>query len=186
MPAIWLQAADAGGGHPARVAAQIERIRGCHAVRSARCQWNRRDYRSRSWRQYRGVWTAASSQHSPVGDAVETAREVARQRWDFRRDARGGVALSSLWSEGSSRRAALQESRAWAMNGDRIIRYSLAERIMHWIAALSYVYLLITGLAFYSPRLYWLTSLTGGGPTARAWHPLAGLLFLFSLVWMYR
>ena len=72
------------------------------------------------------------------------------------------------------------------MNGDRVIRYSLPERVMHWVAALSYVYLLITGLAFYSPRLYWLTGLTGGGPTARAWHPLAGLLFFFSIVWMYR
>ena len=72
------------------------------------------------------------------------------------------------------------------MTADRMIRYSLSERIMHWVAALSYVYLLITGLAFYSPRLYWLNSLTGGGPTARAWHPLAGLLFFFSIVWMYR
>jgi len=30
-----------------------------------------------------------------------------------------------------------------------ILRYSLNERIMHWIAGLSYVYQLLTGLAFY-------------------------------------
>ena len=33
---------------------------------------------------------------------------------------------------------------------DRILRYTLGERVTHWIAGLSYIYLLITGLAFWS------------------------------------
>ncbi|HZZ16251.1 MAG TPA: hypothetical protein VFE08_09855, partial [Candidatus Sulfotelmatobacter sp.] len=47
----------------------------------------------------------------------------------------------------------------------RILRYTLTERVHHWAGALFYVYCLITGLAFWSPYLYWLSALVGGGPT---------------------
>lgn len=67
-----------------------------------------------------------------------------------------------------------------------IRRYSLEERLVHWLAGLAYVYLLLTGLAFYSPRLFWLTALTGGGQSARAWHPWAGVVFALATVWMRR
>lgn len=70
--------------------------------------------------------------------------------------------------------------------GDRVVRYALAERVNHWIAALSYIYCLITGLGFWSPYLFWLTAFTGGGPTARFWHPWIGLVFTASLFWMHR
>ncbi len=72
------------------------------------------------------------------------------------------------------------------LSGGRILRYTLEERIVHWIAGLSYVYLLLTGLAFFTPLLYWLATLVGGGPTARAWHPWAGLIFTVAVVWMYK
>lgn len=68
----------------------------------------------------------------------------------------------------------------------RIVRYTFAERVVHWIAGITYVYLLLTGLAFYSPHFYWLAVVLGGGPTARAWHPLVGLLFTLAVIWMYR
>jgi formate dehydrogenase subunit gamma len=67
-----------------------------------------------------------------------------------------------------------------------ILRYSLHERINHWLAAFTYIYCLITGLAFWSPYMYWLASLVGGGPTARFWHPWFGVGFALSLVWMYK
>ncbi len=67
----------------------------------------------------------------------------------------------------------------------RIVRYTFAERVNHWIAGLSYLYVLITGLAFWSPYLYWLAVLVGGGPTARFWHPWVGLLFAASVIWMF-
>src|ERR1039457_2059055 len=35
-------------------------------------------------------------------------------------------------------------------------------------------------------RLYWLATILGGGPTARVWHPWAGLLFTAMCAWMYR
>jgi formate dehydrogenase subunit gamma len=67
--------------------------------------------------------------------------------------------------------------------GDRavITRYSFAERANHWVGALAYCYCLITGLAFWTPYLFWLTAIVGGGPTARFCHPWIGLLFTASL-----
>ena len=59
----------------------------------------------------------------------------------------------------------------------RIVRYTLDERIHHWLAGLSYLYCMVTGLAFWSPYLYWLAALVGGGAVARFWHPWAGVLF---------
>jgi formate dehydrogenase subunit gamma len=71
-------------------------------------------------------------------------------------------------------------------NEDLVPRYSLGERINHWVGALSYIYLLITGLAFWSPYLFWLALVVGGGPTARFWHPWFGLLFTVSLFWTFK
>jgi formate dehydrogenase subunit gamma len=68
----------------------------------------------------------------------------------------------------------------------RIVRYTLDERIHHWLAGVSYVYCLISGLAFWSPYLFWLAALVGGGATARFWHPWSGLIFAISVLWMYK
>jgi formate dehydrogenase subunit gamma len=67
----------------------------------------------------------------------------------------------------------------------RICRYTLAERVHHWAGSLFYIYCLITGLAFWSPYMFWLAVLVGGGPTARFWHPWFGLAFTVSMLWMY-
>ena len=66
-----------------------------------------------------------------------------------------------------------------------ITRYTFLERANHWVGSLSYIYLLMTGLAFWSPYLYWLAAVVGGGPTARFWHPWAGLFFTASLFWTF-
>ena len=55
-----------------------------------------------------------------------------------------------------------------------IVRYTLVERVHHWAGSIFYIYCLITGLAFWSPYMYWLSALVGGGPTARFWHPWFG------------
>jgi formate dehydrogenase subunit gamma len=69
---------------------------------------------------------------------------------------------------------------------DSILRYSLVERVMHWIAALTYCYVLLTGLAFYSPHLYWIATILGGAPTSRFWHPWIAVVFVAVMVWMLR
>ena len=66
-----------------------------------------------------------------------------------------------------------------------IVRYSYSERICHWLSGLSYLYCLTSGLALFSPYLYWLAALLGGGPAARFWHPWAGLLFIVATIWMH-
>ncbi len=68
---------------------------------------------------------------------------------------------------------------------ERILRYTFVERVIHWIAGLTYVYVLGTGLALWSPYLFWIAVLAGGGPTARFWHPWAGLLWFATVIWMY-
>ena len=67
----------------------------------------------------------------------------------------------------------------------RILRYTFRERIVHWIAGVSYVYLLLTGLAFWSPWLFWLAIALGGGTVSRELHPWVGLIFVFATALMY-
>lgn len=66
----------------------------------------------------------------------------------------------------------------------RILRYSLHERATHWVAAISYIYLLLTGLAFWSPWLFWIAILLGGGEVSRMLHPWAGLIFIAAILVM--
>jgi formate dehydrogenase subunit gamma len=68
----------------------------------------------------------------------------------------------------------------------RIKRYSMAERVVHWTSALTYMYALGTGLAFYSPHLYWIAAILGGAPTSRFWHPIISLVFIATLALMLR
>jgi formate dehydrogenase subunit gamma len=66
-----------------------------------------------------------------------------------------------------------------------ILRYTLRERLVHWAAGAAYVYLLLTGLAFYTPKLYWLAEMLGGGAVSRQWHPWAGVAFAAAALQMY-
>ena len=78
-------------------------------------------------------------------------------------------------------------SRSSAAHNDEMVpRYTFAERANHWIGALTYTYLLMTGLAFWSPYLYWLAAVVGGGPVARSWHPWVGLIFAASVFWTFK
>jgi formate dehydrogenase subunit gamma len=66
-----------------------------------------------------------------------------------------------------------------------IQRYGLTERLVHLGAAVSYVYLLVTGLAFWTPAFYWAAVVLGGGYLSRLLHPWAGLVFAAIVTWMY-
>jgi formate dehydrogenase subunit gamma len=69
----------------------------------------------------------------------------------------------------------------------RVLRYSFRERLVHWLAGVSYVYLLLTGLAFWSPWLFWIAVVLGGGngTVARELHPWLGVVFLVAVFLMY-
>lgn len=68
---------------------------------------------------------------------------------------------------------------------NQITRYSLQERAVHAVSAVSYVYLLLTGLAFWTPALYWLAIVLGGGYLSRLLHPWVGLVFTAAVAVMY-
>ncbi len=65
-----------------------------------------------------------------------------------------------------------------------IERYTFTERIMHWFTGVTYLYCLATGLAFYSPHLFWLAYMLGGAPTSRFWHPIVAIGFVIGTFWM--
>ena len=55
---------------------------------------------------------------------------------------------------------------------------------MHAVAAIIFLYVLLTGLAFWTPALYWMATVLGGGFVARMLHPWAGILFFAVVAWM--
>jgi formate dehydrogenase subunit gamma len=72
-----------------------------------------------------------------------------------------------------------------ASNDQTIVRYVFRERLIHTVTAVTYVYLLLTGLAFWSPRFYWLATIMGGGLLSRWFHPWIGLVFAVTVFRMY-
>jgi len=64
-------------------------------------------------------------------------------------------------------------------------RFTYLERLVHWTVGIAFVLLLLGGLAFSYPKLFWLTALFGGGPSARSLHPWIGLLFSLGMVLMF-
>jgi formate dehydrogenase subunit gamma len=63
-----------------------------------------------------------------------------------------------------------------------IVRYTFLERVLHWWTALTFVYLLLSGLALAYPRMTWLYDVLGGGQTVRFLHPWAGVGFVLGLL----
>jgi formate dehydrogenase subunit gamma len=66
-----------------------------------------------------------------------------------------------------------------------IVRYTFRERLCHWLNAIAYSYDVLTGLALFTPHLFWLAAVFGGGPTIRFWHPWIGLVFMVTIFWMH-
>ena len=67
----------------------------------------------------------------------------------------------------------------------RVLRYSFHERAIHWLAGFSYIYLILTGLAFWSPWLFWMAIALGGTTVSRELHPWVGLIFVLATFLMY-
>ena len=65
-----------------------------------------------------------------------------------------------------------------------VVRYSLLDRVIHWVVGVTFVYLLLSGLALAYPRLAWIMTWLGGGQTVRALHPVVGVVFSLGLLLM--
>ena len=114
---------------------------------------------------------------------------MARQSGDARRAGRGRGALRALRPQARTAESAVRPHGSERRSDRRRPRRSFAttfrERLVHAAAALSYVYLLLTGLAFWTPALYWLAIVLGGGYLSRLLHPWVGLVFTAAVVVMY-
>ncbi|HVY43737.1 MAG TPA: formate dehydrogenase subunit gamma [Hyphomicrobiaceae bacterium] len=67
----------------------------------------------------------------------------------------------------------------------RVPRYSGSARINHWIVAISFVLLLLSGLSLFHPSLYWLSGLFGGGATVRWLHPWIGVVLVIAFIGLF-
>ena len=84
-------------------------------------------------------------------------------------------------------------SLRYSSSGDKIAstqpvtvsRYRGITRANHWLTALCMIILILTGLAFFHPSLYGLTSLFGGGQVARWLHPVAGIVMFISFMLLF-
>jgi formate dehydrogenase subunit gamma len=61
-----------------------------------------------------------------------------------------------------------------------ITRYTTLNRINHWITAICFVLLVLSGLAMFHPMLFFLSGLFGGGQWMRAAHPWIGIVLFIS------
>ena len=61
---------------------------------------------------------------------------------------------------------------------DRIERYTGSQRTAHWVTAISFLVLTLSGLALFHPAMSWLANLLGGGQWNRILHPFIGVLWL--------
>jgi formate dehydrogenase subunit gamma len=67
-----------------------------------------------------------------------------------------------------------------AMKSGDVPRYNANERVTHWVVAITFLLLAASGLAFFHPAFWFLTSLLGGGVWARILHPFIGVvMFVF-------
>ncbi|MGI4764509.1 MAG: formate dehydrogenase subunit gamma [Janthinobacterium lividum] len=61
-----------------------------------------------------------------------------------------------------------------------VSRYGPLARLNHWVVAFSLIALALSGLALYTPYLYFLTNIFGGGQTTRWLHPWIGVVLFVS------
>jgi formate dehydrogenase subunit gamma len=67
----------------------------------------------------------------------------------------------------------------------RVPRYSGSARVNHWIVAISFVLLLLSGLSLFHPSLYPLSQLFGGGETVRWLHPVLGIVLTIGFLGLF-
>jgi len=67
----------------------------------------------------------------------------------------------------------------------RVPRYSGMARINHWIVAITFTLLALSGFALFHPSLFGLTALFGGGQNARWIHPWLGIVLVISFFGLF-
>jgi formate dehydrogenase subunit gamma len=63
-----------------------------------------------------------------------------------------------------------------------IHRYATSDRVNHWIVAMCFILLSLSGLAFFHPSYFFLSSVLGGPVWARILHPFLGIVLFLTFV----
>ena len=63
-----------------------------------------------------------------------------------------------------------------------IQRYATSDRVNHWIVAMCFVLLSLSGLAFFHPAFFFLSNVLGGPVWARILHPFLGIVLFVSFI----
>jgi formate dehydrogenase subunit gamma len=77
-----------------------------------------------------------------------------------------------------NRHGALQDAKGNSL----IVRYTPNERTNHWITAITFVLLVLSGLAMFHPAMSWLYAIFGGGQWTRILHPFVGCVMYASFL----
>jgi formate dehydrogenase subunit gamma len=67
----------------------------------------------------------------------------------------------------------------------RVRRYSGLARVNHWVVAISFVLLMLSGAALFYPTFFGLTALFGGGQMTRWLHPWIGVVLAVSFLGLF-
>ncbi len=71
------------------------------------------------------------------------------------------------------------------MNDDNLIeRYHPADRANHWLTAITFILLALSGLALFHPAFFFLSHLFGDGPWMRILHPFIGIVMAVSFYFL--
>ncbi|HEY4744354.1 MAG TPA: formate dehydrogenase subunit gamma [Desulfuromonadaceae bacterium] len=68
---------------------------------------------------------------------------------------------------------------------DTLPRFTASERVNHWLVALIFFLMALSGLVFFQPLYFPLSQLFGGGTWARILHPFFGIGMIFAFGGMY-
>lgn len=63
-----------------------------------------------------------------------------------------------------------------------VVRYSATDRINHWVVAITFIMLVLSGLALFHPAFFFLSHLFGGGPWTRILHPFIGVVMFVAFL----
>ena len=66
-----------------------------------------------------------------------------------------------------------------------LLRFTASERVNHWLVALTFFLLALSGLVYFQPLYYPLSQLFGGGTWARILHPFFGVVMIFLFGGMF-
>jgi formate dehydrogenase subunit gamma len=70
------------------------------------------------------------------------------------------------------------------MKSGEVPRYDSGERVTHWVVAITFILLACSGLAFFHPAFWFLTSVLGGGTWSRILHPFLGVVMFVAFALM--